>query len=194
MKKLLATLVLSIASAAALAAGPVVGLQYDMDRANGNGFRSANEVKLSIAQDTVLGTFDAGLLGARYRGARTNDDANGFELGYSNGFALGQFGVKARAAYGRMNQIDPNGGGFTGNTGYWVAGVEGAMPVTQTLNSFVGYRHRNAFGSGMTAQNRYTIGVDYALTQTIALRAAYAHTRQGALIYNGLQTAVNYNF
>ena len=194
MKKLLATLVLSVASVTALAAGPVVGVQYDMDRANGNGFKAAHEVKVSLAQETALGTFDAGLLGIRNQGARSNDAANGFELGYGNGFAYGKYGVKARAAFGRLNQIDPNGGGFTGNTGYWSAAVEGAMPVTQTVNGFVGYRHRNSFGDGMITQNRYTLGVDYAATKTIALRAAYAHTRQGVLVYNGLQAGVSYNF
>jgi hypothetical protein len=194
MKKTFALFTLAFAAATASAAGPVVGLSYDVDRANGEGFNAAHEVKLSVAQDTRFGTFDGGVLLARYQGESNHDDANGFELGYGNGFAFGQYGVKARVAYGRLNQIDPNGGGFTGNASYASVGVEGAVPVSTTLNGFVGYRHRNGLNSDTPNQNRYTVGVDYAVTKTIALRAGFAHTRQADLVSNGLTTGVSYNF
>lgn len=194
LKKLLATLALSLASVSSFAAGPVIGATYDFDRANGDGYRGTHEAKVSIAQPTSLGTFDAGLLGARYRGVRTTDDANGFELGYSNGLAVGRVGLTGRLGYGRMNQIDANGGGFTGNTNYWSGAVEASTPVVGSLNAFAGYRHRNGFGSALQAQNRYTLGVDYAVNKSVALRAGYAHTRQGTLVYNGLTTAATYNF
>ena len=184
---------LSLAAFGAIAAGPVIGVQYDFDRANGDGYKGNHEAKLSVAQDTKLGTFDAGLIGARFRGSVASDDANGFEVGYSNGFAYGQFGLKGRLGYGRMNQIDPNGGGFTGNTNYWSAGVEGAMPVSTAVNAFVGYRHRNG-GDNITTQNRYLLGVDYAVTKSIALRGAFAHTRQGVHVFNGLQAGASYSF
>lgn len=193
MKNFLATITLSLAAMTA-SAGPVVGLQYDADRANGSGFNVAHEGKLSIAQDTKLGTIDGGLIMSRYNGATTSDNANGFEVGYSNGFALGQVGLKGRAAYGRMNRIDANGGGFTGNASYVSLAAEAAVPLTPTLNGFVGYRHRRALDDGMYAQNRYTAGVDYAINKNIALRAALAHTTQGGLKYNGVSTGISYAF
>ena len=195
MKKILASLSLAIAASTALAAGPVVGLQYDFDRANGDGFKGTHEAKVSIAQDTKLGTFDAGLLGVRFRGSNTDDDANGYELGYSNGISYRQYGIKGRVAYGRLNQIDPNGGGgFTGNGEYYSLGVEGAVPVTTNVNAFVGYRHRNALNADTPNQNRYTAGFDYAASKDIGIRLGYAHTRQADRVYNGLTAGVSYNF
>lgn len=194
MKKLLASLSLSLAALTASAAGPVVGLQYDVDRANGTGFNMAHETKLSIAQDIKIGTIDGGLIMSRFNGAATSDNANGFEVGYGNGMALGKVGLKGRVAYGRMNRIDPNGGGFTGNSSYYSLGVEGAVPLNTQLNGFVGYRHRNSFHDEMIIQNRYTAGIDYAVNKNVALRVGYAHTRQGTLKYNGLTTGLTYAF
>lgn len=192
MKKLFATLSLAFAASTALAAGPVVGVSYDADRANGSSFDS-HEVKVSVAQATRLGTVDAGLLLARFQGTG-NDDANGFEVGYSNGLAIGRAGLKGRVAYGRLNQVDGNGGGFTGNTSYLSLGAEAATPVTTAVNAFVGYRHRNALNSDTPTQNRYTAGVDFALNKSVALRAGLAHTRQAGFSFNGITTAVAYNF
>ena len=195
MKKLFATFSLAFMTATAMAAGPTVGVSYDLNlaRSNVSGFDRAHEAKLFVAQETKLGTFDAGLLGARYS-AVGNDNANGFEVGYSNGFSYNKYGITGRLGYGRMNAIDPNGGGFTGNSSYVSLGVEGSMPVTQSMNAFVGYRHRNALGDDMFAQNRITAGVDYALNKSFAIRAGYAHTRQAGYKANGLTTAVSYSF
>ena len=195
MKKLFATLSLALMTASSMAAGPTVGVSYDLNLARGNvaGFDKAHEAKVFVSQETKLGTFDAGLLGARFS-ATKNDNANGFEVGYSNGFAYQKFGITGRVGYGRLNSIDPNGGGFTGNSSYVSLGVEGSMPVTNSMNAFVGYRHRNALGDDMYAQNRVTAGIDYALNKSFAVRAGYAHTRQASYKANGITAAVSYSF
>lgn len=195
MKKIFATLSLALFAATASAAGPTVGVTYDLNVARhstGSSFDRGHEGKVFVAQETKLGTFDAGLLVARFS-ATKDDNANGFEVGYSNGFAYQKFGVTGRVGYGRLNSIDPNGGGFTGNSSYVSLGVEGSMPVTSSMNAFAGYRHRNGLGD-MYAQNRYTAGVDYAINKSIALRAGYAHTRQAGYKANGLTTQVSYSF
>lgn len=193
MKKLIAAMSIAFAGVAS-AAGPVVGLQYDFDRANGPGYTNGQEFRFSAAQETKFGTIDGALIGARYRGLVDKDDANGFEVGYGNKFAYRAYGLKARVGYGRMNQIDPNGGGFTGNSNYGVFSLEGSTAIAKQANAFVGYRHRNSFGDNMLTQNRYTVGVDYAFTPAIAARVGFAHTRQDGRAYNGVTTGVTYAF
>lgn len=195
MKKFLAIATLCFSTASAFAVGPTVGLGYDLDvaRNNSRNFDTAQEVRLSVAQPTKFGTVDAALLGARFRGVGA-DDANGFELGYKNGFAYKGIGVFGRAAYGRLNQIDPNGGGFTGNSGYLSLGAEGQLPLDSRTNVFAGYRHRNSFGSDMYTQNRYSVGLDYAVTSSVEVRVGYAHTRQAGLKFNGVTANISYSF
>lgn len=197
MKKIIATISLSLAAFISFAAGPTIGLSYDHDRANGNvtDFRSVHEGKLSVTQDLSAGSgsIDGGLLLSRRRGSFI-DNANGFEFGYSNGTSFDQVGLKGRIGYGRMNSIDPNGGGFTGNQQYVSLGAEAAMPISLTSNGFVGYRHRNGLNSDTPIQNRYTVGVDFAVSNNIAVRVGYAHTRQAGFIYNGLTTGISYAF
>ena len=195
MKKIIASLSLSLAAITSFAAGPVVGLTYDYNRANTNaqGFNSYHQGQFNISQDIGFGSVDGALILQRDRGAST-DSAHGFEVGYSNGLSFGQVGLKGRVAYGRLNGVDPNGGGFVGNQNYLSLGAEAAMPVTTSINGFVGYEHQKGFNTDTPAQNRFTGGVDYALNKQIAFRLGYAHTRQAGFVYNGVTTGVSYAF
>jgi hypothetical protein len=191
-KTLLLAAALVLASAAQ---ATTVGASYDLDRANGDGFRRANELRVTIAQPTKYGTFDAALTGARFNGVKNHDDANGFEVGYSDSLAVTKaLTLTGRAGYGRLNNIDGNGGGYTGNSSYYVLQAEAATPVAKNLGAFVGYRFRSALNADTTTQNRYTIGADYALTKSVAVRAAYNHTRQAGLVFNGATVGATYSF
>jgi hypothetical protein len=176
--------------------GTSVGLTYDMNRANTNpsGFKVDNEVRAFIAQDTAVGTFDLGALYSRLRGQSNYDNAYGFEVGYGNGVKIGDYGLNGRIAYGRLNSIDPNGGGFTGNASYASAAIEATAPIDANTNAFVGYRHRNGLNSNTPNQNRYIVGVDYQVTKEIAVRGGFAHTRQADIVFNGFTTALVYKF
>lgn len=195
MKKIFAALAL-FASGAAFAAGTSFGIDYDLKDATNNAanFKGSHEVKAFIKQETSVGTFDAGLIALRNRGGVDTDDANGFEVGYSNGFSYGTFGITGRIGYGRFNNIDQAGGGFTDNSEFVSLGVEASTPITGSTNAFVGYRHRNPLGDSMAHENRYSVGVDYAATKNVSMRLGYAHTRQADLKFNGLVAGVSYSF
>ncbi len=194
MKKFALAAALAIAATTASAGVTVFGT-YDYDNATGGALKTYTEAHVGAALDTKLGTFDASLVGARIKSA-TKDDALGFEVGYTNGLKLGAVSLKGRAAYGRLNQVDTTGaGGFTGNTEYYSLAAEASLPLTQAITGFVGYRHRNGLEADTpSAQNRFTAGVDVALTQKLAVRVGAAHTRQAGQTFNGLTTAVSYKF
>lgn len=198
MKKALTILSLSLAAATASAAGTGTsfGLVYDFDDAHSNsrGFNRGQEAKAFVAQETAFGKFDAGIIGSRFSGNGNGDNAYGYEVGYSNGLKYQGVGITGRVGFGRMNHIDPTGGGFTANSNYASFGLEAAVPVNERTNAFVGYRHRNAFGDDMFAQNRYTAGVDYALNKTTSVRAAVATARQAGLQSVGFTTGLTYSF
>jgi hypothetical protein len=193
MKKLFTTLAL-FAFAAAASAGTAF-TTYDVDYANaGQGFDSQNEVHVGAAFNTKYGVLDAAVVGRQLSpadGAR--DNSYGFEVGYSKGVQLGAVTVTGRAALGRINHVDTNYGGFIGNTQYYSLAAEASLPVTEKLSTFVGYRFRDAYSTGPTT-NRYTVGVDYAITPTIGLCAGYAFTKSAGTNFNGLTTAISYKF
>lgn len=192
MKKLITAVALA-ASAAYATAGVSVFGTYDYDRVNSSG--SYTEAHVGAALATKLGTFDAAVVGARIN-AGAYDDALGFEVGYTNGLKLGAVSVKGRVGYGRLNQVDTVARGFTGaNTEYYSLAAEAGLPLTQSVSAFVGYRHRNGLDAQTpAAQNRYTAGVDVALTKSLAVRAGVAHTRQAGAEASGVTTAVSYKF
>ena len=181
--------VLAVTSINAQAAGTTVFGNYDFARAEGGGVQWEGIVGAS--QLGRFGTFDLGLKVNRFS---SSDRSNGFEVGYGNGLRLGAVDLQGRVAYGRDNNIDAGGGGFTGNSQYWSVGAEASMPITTDLRGFVGARHRNALNSDTPNQNRYTVGVDYALTKAFTVRAGFAHYRQDQIKFNGVTTGISYAF
>lgn len=188
MKKLLAILAFSASTAVA---GPTVELSHTRDY--------GSETKVSVAQSFGrIGTVDAGLVTTRYQkqgvfSAFGMDNANGFDLGYSNGLSLGPVGVTGRLGYGRLNGIDQNGGGFTSNTSYFSLGAEAQVPVMSSVNAFVNYRHRNAIGDGPN-QHRVQLGAEVAVTKSIGARLGMSHARQAGDSGTGINAALNYTF
>lgn len=189
MKKLLATCSLALIATAASAAGPVVGTWYDFSRANGSGERS-HEARVFISQETAFGTVDGALIGIRYSGPGSYN-ANGFEVGYSNGFSYDVYNITGRFAVGRSNDIDPNGGGFVGYRTYTSYGVEGSTALTAKTDAFVGFVHTRQAGANA---NDYKFGVDYAIDKSFAVRAGFVHSRAAGQSANGFTTAVTYRF
>lgn len=194
MKKTFAVFVLAAFTAVA-SAGPMAFVTYDYDSANGNvALKSQQETQVGLAVNTQLGTFDGSVV-ERQLLTGVRDNGLGFEVGYTNGIKLGRVDLKGRAAYGRVNQLNTRGGGFTGNSQYYSLGAEASLPVTNTITGFVGYRFRDGLNAATPAvQNRFTIGADFAINENIALRAGYAFTKQAGQTFNGLTAAVAYTF
>jgi len=193
MKKLIALTALALAATASYA-GTSAFVTYDYDRANGDQGGSQQEVAVGVAVATVVGTLDGALLGKRHSFGQ-RDDGLGFEVGYSNGLTVMGVDLTGRAAYGRINQIDVDGGGFTGNAQYYSLAAEASLPVTSSIDAFVGYRHRNALNEDTPAAiNRWTAGADLSLSKSFSVRLGYAHTRQADRVMNGLTSAVQYKF
>ena len=194
MKKFALATALVIAATTASAGVTVFGT-YDYDNAAGNGaLKSVTEAHVGAAYATKLGTVDASVVVGRLNSG-TYDDALGFEVGYTNGLKLGAVGVKGRAAYGRLNQVNTAVAGFGGNTEYYSLAAEAALPLTKSVTGFVGFRHRNGLEADTpAAQNRLTAGVDLTLTPKLAVRVGASHTRQAGQIFNGVTTAVSYKF
>ena len=195
MKKIFALLALSAAATSAMAAGPTVGISYDGDY--------GSETKVFVAQATAIGSFDAGLLATRYNKYGSfvdtskygKDNANGFDVGYTTPAydVYGPIGLTGRVGYGRLNNIDQNGGGFVGNTSYFSVGTEASTPITDSLNGFINYRHRNPFSTG-PIQNRAQIGVDYAVDKNISARLGVSYARQADHSGVGAATSLEYTF
>jgi hypothetical protein len=195
MRKIITSAALLLAVSASMAA-PSVNISYDYDRANGGqaGWKSQHVVKTGVSLPTALGTVDASLVGQQLvTGVR--DNGAGFELGYTNGIKLGGFGLKGRAAYGRVNLIDVGGGGFSGNGQYYSLAAEASMPVTKSVTGFAGYRYTHGLNANTpVAADRFTVGADVALSKTVSLRAGYAFTEQAGFKMNGLTTAISTKF
>lgn len=167
---------------------------YDYDRKDGGSFFSQHELHMGLAQTTSIGTFDGALVG-RQLVTSGRDDNFGFELGYSNGVKLGKVTVTGRLGFGQINGVNAGGGGFTGNSEYWSAGVEATLPITNGVTGFTSFRHRNGMNADtVSASNRTAVGAEVALTKSIALRAGYASMWQEGYRTDGLTTAVSYKF
>ena len=195
MKKLVVTAVFSACAFSASAAGLKVMSSLDYDSANaGQFFRSQYELSAGVATMTRFGQVD-GLLVSRQLNSVGRDEALGFEVGYSNGLKVGKVSLNGRAAYGRLNQVDTTGGGFSGNSQYYSLAAEAVVPVTSKVNGYVGFRHRNGLTSETPAtSNRYSLGGEMALGKKTAVRLGYSHTRSAGEVFNGLSTSVNYKF
>lgn len=185
-KTILAAAILGTAFAAS--AGTTAFVNYDITQNNGG---PQWEALVGVSQLTQLGTFDGGLKRNRFV---SSDRSNGFEVGYSNGLKVNQVDLIGRVAYGRDNNIDAGGGGFTGNSQYWSVGAEASTFLTTDLRGFVGYRFRDRLNSDTPNQNRFTVGVDYAISKAITARVGYAYYRQVGQSFNGLTTSVSYAF
>lgn len=184
MKKTLIAAALAISSSLATAATGFA--TYDYNSLNGAS-GTTQEVGVGVSVGTTVGTFDAVVIGNRYRlGAQ--DDTLGGEIGYSNGVKLLAGTITGRAALGRKNLRAGE------NTQYYSLSAEFAAPVTSAVGAFAGFRHRNAFNGTGSVENRYTVGADISLTKAMSVRAGYAHTVAGGQKFNGLVTAVSYKF
>lgn len=196
MKKTLALIALAAASFAASAqVTGFVSYDYDRDLEKNKPWLSQHETIVGAAYGTKLGTFDGGLV-VKQVVTGVRDDALGFEVGYTTPrLGLGPVAVAARAALGRVNQIDVGGGGFTSNAGYYSLAAEATMPVVQNVTAFASIRHRNGTTAGApAAANRLTVGADLAVSPKVAVRVGYAQTWQAGQNLNGVTTAVSYKF
>ena len=194
MKKIFTTLALVAFAATASAATGFTTYDYDQANAGQGSFEAQHEVHVGAAVATKFGAFDGAVVGSQLVTA-SRDKGLGFELGYSKGLKLGTVAVTARAAYGRVNQLAVGGGGFTGNSQYYSLSAEAALPIAKNVTGFVGYRFRDGLNSNTPAvQNRFTAGVDFAVTKGVTLRAGYAFTKQAGYNMNGLTTAVTFAF
>jgi len=184
MKKLFAILTLCAASASAQTS---IGLDYDHSY--------GTERRVSLTQKTPIGSFDAALLGTKYGklDSTGSDKANGFELGYANGLKYGAINVTGRVGAGRLNGIDPTGGGFISNTSYLTLGAEASVGLVDEFGLFANYRHRNPFGAGPN-QNRFQVGVSVEVSPGIGGRVGISHARQAGGSGTGLTAALNYTF
>lgn len=193
MKKTI--LALALATAASFAAAQTISSTFDSDHGVRNSGEAKKELSTKLAFDTKYGTFDGVIIGNRQKSAAGTDNALGFELGYSRDLKLDAGAIVGRAAYGRLNQVDPNGGGYTGNLQYYSLSAEYRLGIAQDTIGFVGVRHRNTFNSvGDTAQNRFTVGAEYKLSRDLTVRAGLAHTLEGGKNYNGIITSIAYRF
>lgn len=185
MKKILA--ILSIAAASTASAQTTVALQHDRD--------FGSETKLSLAQKTSIGTFDAGVLTTRYPKftAAGTDSTNGFDFGYSNGVTIGCLDITGRAGFGRLNNIDGNGGGFVGNTNYASLTGDLRWKIKDEFGIYLNARHRNSRGEGPN-QNRLQGGVDMTVTKGIGARIGISHARQAGHKDTSLTATINYSF
>lgn len=200
MKFALAALALAAMATTAQAADfldgkPTLSVEYDYHTNAGTPGHSQYGY-IGLAQQTTLGTFDAGLQGlkATNPGFGT-DNSQGFEIGYSYPVSVDKYRITPRIAYGALNQIEPAGSGFSLNARYALLSLEVAAPITKDLGGYVSYSHQNGtnadFGS---PSNRVQAGVDFALTDKVALRTGVSFMRQAGFQQNGVVAIVSYGF
>jgi hypothetical protein len=191
MKKILIAASMAVFAISA-SAGVTAFSAYDYQRVNGS--NTYTEARIGAAVDTKLGAFDATAVGARIN-TGTYDDALGFEVGYTNGLKLGPIGLQGRLGYGRLNQVNTVGGGFTGaNTEYYSLAAEAVTPLMQNMSAFVGFRHRNGLDAQTpAANNAYSAGVDVMFGK-VGVRVGATHVRQASEKFTGVITAVTYKF
>lgn len=164
----------------------VVGFtKYDYDRAVNNG-GNVQELAVGVAAPTPFGVIDAAAIAGRSSFGLVDRNA-GWEVGYSNGLGLSYGKLTGRVALGQRNDV------AGGNYRYYSLGAEFSAPLTDKLDAFVGYRHRNVT-SANSIENRYTAGVDYKVTKSLTARVGYAATQRDGVTFNGVTTAVSYAF
>ena len=196
MKKILTALALSLAALTASATSLVVEYFYHAVANTPAGYTHNQYGYVGIVQPTKFGTFDAGLqgAGATTRGVGT-DRQSGWEVGYSYALPVGKFNVIPRIATGAMNRIDPAGAGFTLNARYWLASVEGQLPLNDKLGVYTSYSHMNSINADSIARaNRVQVGVDYAVTKSIGVRAGYSYQKFAEDNLNGVVLIGTYSF
>lgn len=167
-------------------ANPTAFTKFDYTSRSGGG--SLSEVAVGASVKTVYGSFDGAVTSDINRLGAKNS-GQGIEVGYSNAVQLGAGTLSARAAMGRKTSS------FANNLQYFSLGAEVGVPVTDKVTAFLGYRHRNDVDSLVKlAENRVALGADIALTPQVSLRAGVTHTRVANQKFNGLTTAVSYQF
>lgn len=184
MKKALIA-ILALSASAAFAQQVTGFTKYDYDKAVNDG-GTVQELAVGVAVGTSIGTFDAAAVGNRYSFGSV-ENVTGSEFGYSNGVNLLAGKVVGRAALGQRNGVPG------GNVRYYSLGAEFTAPVTEKLGVFAGYRHRNSTNF-KSVENRYVVGVDYAVTKNLAARVGYATTKRDGVSFNGVTSALSYAF
>lgn len=149
MKKILTTaiLVLSAMAASAQVTGTV---KYDYDNFEGSPWLSMHRAVTGLKYDFgALGAIDGGLATAQ-KVTNVRSNLIGYDVGYSNGFAVGPVGLNARLSYQHLNYKDvaiaQNQnvlalGGFDGFINNLSLAVTGSMKVTDSVTGFVGAEH-----------------------------------------------------
>jgi hypothetical protein len=168
---------------------------YDYLVKAGDNKASIQEAKLGLAQDTSVGKFDGVLILNEYR-LGTRDDTIGFEVGYSNGLPL-QYGLlTGRVAYGRKDQVANKGSFAVDNVQYYSLGAQFVAPVVTDVQVVIGYDYNRSFGSGSAKYiaDKYTVGVNYAVTKDVTVNGAYVRELFSGDAYNGVSLGLSYKF
>lgn len=174
---------LALAVSAASAADITGFTTYDYGRSEGSPYKALHEGQVGLKLGTSFGTFDLAAVGKE---AVTNvrSDSYGVEAGYSAGFRLGPVSLTGRVGLGQVEQAK-----------YYSLGAEASLPVTSKISLFGGYRHRNGLGNDTSIANRYTAGVDLALTQRVSARLGYSWATNGSgRDTNGVTSALAFSF
>lgn len=186
-KTLLAAVLLSVAGLAS--AGDLTGtVKYDYDKASGNADASLHRVTTGLKYDFgTVGAVDGGYVAAQARLGGATGNGQGYEIGYSNGVKLGSVALSGRLSFSQLSfdaaKIDVA-----------KAEVGAALPITDRLSLTGGFEHLRMTRDADAIANRGLVGVDYALTKQLSLRAQYARTWSEGDTANGLTTAVSYKF
>lgn len=201
MKKIFATL--ALAALATAASAQVTGsVKYDYDRVESGAVYGAGHritTGLQYGLGGALGAVDAGFVAGQLVIGGNRANANGFDIGYSNGIKLGTVGLNGRVGYSelRSGRVQGIGSGVLARTS---VAVEGTLPVTTTVTAIAGYEYSDIRVSGNGSlladgsANRFTVGAEVAVTKNVSVRAVYARTRAEGQDANGLTTAVSYKF
>lgn len=185
-KSLLAAALLSLAGLAS--AGELSGtVKYDYDKMDG-GDASLHRVTTGLKYDFgTVGAVDGGFVASQARLGGKSANGQGYEVGYSNGLKVGPVALTGRLSFSQLS-FDP------ARIDVYKAEVGAALPVTTNLSLVGGYEHIQLKRDADAIANRGIIGVDYAITKQLSVRAQYARTWSEGDTANGLTTAVSYKF
>jgi opacity protein-like surface antigen len=196
MNKILALAVLALV--AGTASATAVDVEYDWNHvvANKDNSNHTHYVYAGVIQPTAIGTFDFGLQGTRaqYYGF-SNDDSNGWELGYSYPLTYGAFTVVPRFAFGEMNHINPDGTGYNYNAKYFLPSLEADHALTPYAGGYVAYSYmRKANADSIVKANRLQAGIDWTVTKSITLRTGLSYNKFGDQNQEGVVVIGTYGF
>lgn len=170
--------------------GVGVGYEHDSATSNRAGLQSVAKSSLLVGARTKYGQFDAGVFEVTVRGERFFDTQQGAEVGYGNGFKVGDVALSGRIGRGK---VVGRGLGAPSDTGmYSTYTLSAGMPITKQLG--VGISARLRPEGDFDQQKQYGVGVTYQATKHVQLLGGFRHTRSTGPILNGVSASVRYFF